>query len=272
MSLLPDTPLPRAGVASLGSGSKGNGTLVRIGGELLLVDCGFNAKQALKRMNRLGVGPGDISAILVTHEHSDHAGGVSALALTYNIPVHASFGTCRGLDPHLPARPFDSHTSFSIGAVEVVPVAVPHDCREPTQFVFRGEDARIGVISDLGFVTPHVKNEFDGCDVLMMEANHDRGMLARGRYPDRLKRRVGGNYGHLSNEQAADFLAAVHHEHQHVVIGHVSEENNHPDLLEAAFEPFRTRVSSLRYATQSVGVEWVGRTGPVEPLSEFLLT
>lgn len=246
--------------ASLGSGSRGNGTVVDLGGELILVDCGFTLRQAEQRLARLDLRPADLSAVLVTHEHSDHAGGVAALAYKYALPVYASFGTLKaagaGGTPLL-GKPIDSHAPFSIGRVIVHPVVVPHDAREPTQFVFEHESFRIGVVSDLGHVTPFVIEQYQGLDGLLMESNHDREMLLRGRYPETVKRRIAGDLGHLSNEQAAGFLGAIAHDALKVVVGHVSLENNHPDLLDAAFDDFRTRVRELRFATQDDGADWI---------------
>ncbi len=246
--------------ASLGSGSRGNGTLVEIGGELILVDCGFTLKQAERRLARLNVRPGDLSAILVTHEHSDHASGVAALSHRYAVPVYASYGTLKAASG-LVGQAFDSHQPFQVGAVTVHPVIVPHDSREPTQFLFQHDDVRVGVVSDLGHVTPFVCEQFSGCLGLMMESNYDPDMLVKGRYPESVKRRIAGNLGHLSNDQAATFLAEVANPELQVVVGHVSEENNHPELLEAAFDGFRERVSALDFATQSDGIDWVDVAG-----------
>ncbi len=250
------------GLASLGSGSRGNGTLVEIGGELILVDCGFTLKQAERRMARLGVRPGDLSAILVTHEHADHVGGVAPLAHKYAVPVFASFGTFRATRWALCGEVIDSHSPFHVGAVTVTPVIVPHDAREPTQFRFQHESVSLGVVSDLGHVTPFVCEQYRGCDALMMESNHDLPMLLGGRYPESVKRRIAGNLGHLSNEQAASFLEAVAHPDLQVVVGHVSEQNNHPERLEAAFEPLRQRVAGLEFATQIEGADWVALGSP----------
>lgn len=246
--------------ASLGSGSRGNGTLVEIGGELILVDCGFTRKQAERRLARLDVRPGDISAILVTHEHSDHASGVAALSHRYAIPVYASYGTLKST-AGLVGEVFDSHEPFRIGNVTVSPVIVPHDAREPTQFLFEHDQVRLGVVSDLGHVTPFVCEQYSGCQALMMESNYDPAMLMNGRYPESVKRRIAGNLGHLSNEQAASFLDLVAHDDLQVVVGHVSEQNNHPELLEQAFEPLKERVSALSFATQSDGADWVDVDG-----------
>lgn len=245
------------GFASLGSGSRGNGTVVEIGGEIFLVDCGFTLKEAECRLARLGVRPGDLSAILVTHEHSDHASGVAALAYKYAVRVYASFGTFKATGWQLHGDVVDSHLPFRVGAVTVSPVIVPHDAREPTQFTFEHDNVRLGVLSDLGHVTPFVCQRFRDCHGLMMESNHDLPMLLGGRYPESLKRRIAGHFGHLSNQQAVDFLAAVAHPGLQVVVGHVSEQNNHPDLLEAVFAPWRNQVAELTFATQATGADWL---------------
>ena len=247
-------------LASIGSGSSGNGTLVACGDTCCLVDCGFSLKEAWARLARHGLEPEGLSALLVTHEHSDHAAGVVPLAHRFRIPVHLSHGTLRslpGLDPDL-ARPFNSDAAFPIDGLTVQSVTVPHDAREPTQFVFRHRESRVGVLTDVGHVSRHVTESFQGCTALFMESNHDVGMLMRGTYPPRLKRRIASDLGHLSNDQAADFLARVLHDGlTHVVVGHVSEQNNAQRHLDAAFAPFADRLTELRFATQREGVEWI---------------
>jgi len=247
-------------LASLGSGSRGNGTLVHIGNELFLVDCGFTLKQTETRLARLDVKPGEISAVLVTHEHSDHISGVAAFAHKYALPVYASYGTLHSKAARkgsLVGRVIDAHSPVQVGEVEVIPVVVPHDAREPMQFVFRHEQLRVGVISDLGHVTSHVISHFQSLNLLLMESNHDRDMLQRGRYPESVKRRIMGRFGHLSNEQAAQFLAEIAHPDLQVVVGHVSEENNHQDLLQETFAGFHNAVRHLEFATQHDGADWI---------------
>lgn len=251
-------------LASLGSGSKGNGTLVQLGGERLLVDCGFGLKATTQRLARLGLRPGDLSAIVVSHEHSDHVHGVTMLAQKYDLPVYASHGTLRAMRGKLYGRSFNSDQPFTINAVEVLPVTVPHDAREPTQFVFRHEGLAIGVLSDLGHVTPHVVRHYRNLDGLLLEANHDRELLAKGRYPGSVKRRVGGDLGHLANIQALEMLREIAHPGLHVVLGHISAENNDMSLLRDLFEPLRDRLRALGYASQSDGHGWT----PIEALRE----
>jgi phosphoribosyl 1,2-cyclic phosphodiesterase len=246
-------------LASIGSGSRGNGTLVFFEDTCLLIDCGFSLKETQRRLTRCGVDPAELTAILVTHEHSDHASGVAALSHRFNTPVYLSYGSLRSmpdLDSAL-AKPFNSDETFAIDGVLVDAVAVPHDAREPTQFVLRSCSQQIGVITDVGHITPHVIDRFRGCTGLFMESNHDTDMLMRGDYPARLKRRISGALGHLSNEQASEFLGAVVHDGlSHVVVGHISEQNNSRTLLEETFERFRPRVGVLQFATQDLGIEW----------------
>ena len=251
--------------ASLGSGSRGNGTVVEIGDERILVDCGFTVRQAEARLDRIGLKAADLSAILVTHEHSDHISGVGALAYKYGIPVYASFGTLESArrNAAVLGTAVSAHSPFRVGNVEVTPVVVPHDAREPTQFVFRHDALSVGIVSDLGCVTPFVIEQFSGLDGLLMESNYDFNMLVKGRYPERVKRRIASDLGHLSNEQAAEFLSAVGHGELTVVVGHVSEENNHPDLLAESFQTLESEMRSLTFATQEEGVTWQ----QVEPAS-----
>ena len=249
------------GFASLGSGSKGNGTVVSFadddrGSTTFLVDCGFTLKQTEQRLARLGLACGDLDGIFVSHEHADHISGVSAVAHRYGVKVYASYGTATRLE--IDCHRFDGDVPFQVSGVDVNPVRVPHDAREPTQFVFSKGDETIGVLSDLGSVTRHVLQQFKTCTHILLESNHDRTMLANGSYPERLKQRVGADYGHLSNEQALHLLEQIAHEELDVVIGHVSEQNNRLDILEQLFQPMRASVRSLNIASQGTGIDWVG--------------
>ena len=261
------------GFASLGSGSRGNGTLIALGcnqteesspdvapaaQRLFLVDCGFTLKQTEARLHRLGLSPGDLDAIFVAHEHADHIGGISALAHKYSIDVYASYGTSKYDLKGAVVHPFDGDVGFEVDGIAVNPVRVPHDAKEPTQFVFSDGVETIGVLSDLGCITSHVVEQFTGCTHLLLEANHDPDMLRKGSYPPRLKQRVGADYGHLSNEQAWALLDRVAHQDMNVVLGHISEQNNHPQLIQRIFEAGRSRLNDLAYATQDDGFAWVG--------------
>jgi phosphoribosyl 1,2-cyclic phosphodiesterase len=224
--------------ASLGSGSRGNATLVEAGQTRLLVDCGYTLRELEHRLDDLGLSADALSAILVTHEHADHVRGVGALARRYGVPVWTSSGTARAAAlGDLPSlQRFASHGgAFRIGEVEIEPFAVPHDAREPCQFVFAAEGRRLGLLTDAGRITPHIVASLRCVDALVLECNHDPDMLARGPYPPPLRARVGGPLGHLSNAQAADLLQRVDHVRlSHLVAGHLSEKNNHPELAAAA--------------------------------------
>jgi phosphoribosyl 1,2-cyclic phosphodiesterase len=216
--------------ASLGSGSRGNATLVQAGDTLLLLDCGFAARELERRCTALGVCAADIDAILVTHEHGDHVRGVGASARRFGIPVWMTHGTRLALaEESLPQlHLFGSHDGrITIGDLSIEPFAVPHDAREPVQYVFATGSRRFGVLTDIGSLTAHVVARLDGVDALLLECNHDPQLLADGPYPPSLQARVGGDYGHLANAQAADLLGRIDHPRlRHLVAGHLSEKNN----------------------------------------------
>lgn len=247
--------------ASLGSGSRGNATVLEAGGVLLLVDCGFSVRETDARLARLGISAEQLSAILVTHEHTDHSSGVARLSRRYQLPVYMSHGTRASgrCDEVHELHYIRSEVAFTIGAIEVMPVAVPHDAREPCQFVFRHADCQLGVLTDLGSITQLVSRHYEGCQALLLECNHDPLMLREGSYPQALKRRVGGEWGHLSNSQAAEFLGQVQGPQlQHVVIAHISEKNNSRDRVLQALEPVVGDCSGLCWADQQMGFDWLG--------------
>lgn len=221
--------------ASLGSGSAGNGLLVEGGATTLLVDCGFGVRDTLERLRRLGKTPGDLAGILVTHEHGDHAGGVFRLARRFALPVWLTHGTWRGCGEDaagLALRLIDSHLPFRIGDLAVQPFPVPHDAREPVQYVFRAGNVRLGLLTDIGEATPHVEAMLSGCAGLVLEFNHDPGLLAASRYPAPVKRRIAGARGHLSNAAAIALLERLDRSRlQHLVAAHLSERNNTPELV-----------------------------------------
>lgn len=222
---------------SLGSGSSGNATLVQIADTLLLIDAGFSAKVLCDRMASVGIAPENITAVLLSHEHSDHVKGVSVLARKYRIPVWLTRGTYRRLkDANLPIVEFiHPHGSFCLGDAKVSPFPVPHDAAEPCQFVVSDGTRRFAIATDMGFVTPYVKAQLSDVDALLLESNYDGHMLQNGSYPYALRGRIDGRYGHLSNEQAADFACALEHDGlQRLYLGHLSENNNTPDCAYAA--------------------------------------
>jgi len=217
--------------ASLGSGSKGNATLVQSGSTLLLIDNGFSLKETCKRLASLGKQPEEIDAILVTHEHGDHVSGVGRFARKYNTPVWLTEGTRKAAEKtlvdHLSIRLFNSHETLNIDEIQIQPVIVPHDAKEPSQFVFTNGDRRLGLLTDTGSITPHIISLYDQCDALILESNHDDQMLARSVYPNHLKQRISGRLGHLGNHQAADLLTKLDTgKLRHIIAAHLSEQNN----------------------------------------------
>jgi phosphoribosyl 1,2-cyclic phosphodiesterase len=223
--------------ASIGSGSRGNGTLVQWRDTTLLVDCGFSAREMEARLARLDMSPRDLDAILVTHEHGDHVSGVGVLARKYDIPVWMTVGTATqfsgGTLPVL--QHFHGHGRFEIKDIEVEPFTVPHDAREPCQFVFHNGLHRLALLTDTGSITPHIIEMVDGCDGFLLECNHDPSLLQAGPYPRSLKQRVAGRMGHLSNRQAAELLQQMDASRlQHIVAMHLSEQNNTVNLAREA--------------------------------------
>ena len=247
--------------ASLGSGSKGNATLIEWRDTCVMVDCGFSIKETTLRMAKLGKQPQDLSAILVTHEHSDHWTGVMPLANKFGIKVYLTAGCLKSRDLKNPTTDFhiiDSHTEFQVGDLTVTPVPVPHDAREPVQYLFNSLNHKLGVLTDIGSLTPHVEAQYDNCHGLLLEANHDLDMLAMGPYPAFLKDRVSGQWGHLNNQQTARLLANVDQSLiQQLVIGHISDKNNSLDKVRDAVEKVYTGQGNLHYACQQEGFDWL---------------
>jgi len=246
--------------ASIGSGSRGNATLISHEQTNLLVDCGFSARETEKRLQRLSFDPNDLTGIVVTHEHADHINGVRVLARKYKIPVYATAGTagCLAEDVTALVEEFSCHEAFTINDIAVQPFPVPHDAREPSQFVFSTGEHRLGLLTDVGRSTPVIEEMLTGCDALLIEANHDRDMLEQGDYPDHLINRVAGEYGHLNNLQASKILDKIDTSHlQHIVAMHLSEKNNSPNLVVPLFaEVLNCEQSWIGLASQEIGFDW----------------
>jgi len=246
--------------ASIGSGSRGNGTLVEAGSTCLLVDCGFSVAETCRRLARLERSADDITAVLVTHEHGDHLRGVAPLARRYGLPVWMTAGTAIAAgDSALPRlERINTHQPFCIGDIEIRPYPVPHDAREPTQFVFCAAGKRLGLLTDAGCITDHICRSLDGVDGLILETNHDEALLAQGPYPPALKRRVGGRLGHLSNRQAAALLEQIDTASLQVLVAaHISEKNNCLHQARAALSgALRHDPHWLTLADQDTGFDW----------------
>jgi phosphoribosyl 1,2-cyclic phosphodiesterase len=249
--------------ASLGSGSRGNATLIEAGATRLLVDCGLTARDAERRLALLGVVPAELRAILLTHEHSDHVRGVLPLATRYGLEVWSTPGTWRGLGgPELPGlRLFTPHNgSLHVGDLRLIPFPVPHDAREPAQLVVEHAGTRLGVLTDAGSVTAHARALLAECDALVLECNHDVELLRAGPYPPSVQARVAGNFGHLSNDQAAGFIDQIPHQRlRHLLIAHVSVKNNRPELArDALLQVSADLAPRLTLSEQDRPTGWLG--------------
>lgn len=248
--------------ASLGSGSQGNSLVVEAGGTRLLLDCGFGLAASVARLARLGLVPGDISAIVVTHEHDDHIGGVARLARHHHIPVWLTPGTLAGFEALFAGvaqvRMIHNYEAFEVGDLRVRPFPVPHDAREPAQYVFDDGARRLGVLTDAGCSTRHIEETLSGCDALVLECNHDAEMLRRSSYPQKLRERIASRFGHLDNDAAADLLRRLDNGRlKHLVAAHLSQENNHPELARAALAgAMNCAPEWIAIADQDEGLAW----------------
>jgi phosphoribosyl 1,2-cyclic phosphodiesterase len=247
--------------AVLGSGSEGNALVVQVGQTRVLLDCGFSLSETVSRLARLDLQAGQLDGIVVTHEHGDHISGVARLARKFDIPVWLTHGTLRTQSAafaELSVTEINPHLAFAVGDVQVQSYPVPHDAAEPVQYVFSDGTRRLGVLTDAGSATPHIEATLSGCHALVLECNHDAGMLAGGDYPYKLKQRVGGRYGHLNNEDAAALLGRLDNSRlQHIVAAHLSSKNNVAELaVEALSRVLGCTPDQVAVATQEQGLDW----------------
>jgi phosphoribosyl 1,2-cyclic phosphodiesterase len=229
-------------VSMLASGSHGNCAVISSARTKILVDAGISGRETFKRMKALGDDPHSLSAILITHEHCDHIYGLATLAKKLRLPVFMTGAThqawARAMRDENGVRPqlekferFESGHRFQVGDIEVKPFTIPHDAADPVGFTFRAEGVKVGLATDLGYIPVSVRDHLRGCDVLIMESNHDLEMLRVGPYPWSVKQRVMSRVGHLSNLALADFFSNDYdNSATFVVLAHLSQENNHPEI------------------------------------------
>jgi phosphoribosyl 1,2-cyclic phosphodiesterase len=250
--------------ASLASGSDGNCLVAQADLTHVLIDCGLNLRDTERRLARVGLEPADIDAILITHEHGDHAGAAFDFAAAHNILVLLTHGTLRALAAEgklhdgIRTEVVRGGARFAVGGMEVLPFTVPHDAAEPVQFVVSDGAAKLGVVTDIGIGTRHVEHMLTGLDALVLECNYDRDMLWAGGYPRWLKERIAGPFGHLDNRDAARLLGALDRSKlKHVIGAHLSRQNNKPDLVrETLAAALGCSPDWIGLATQEDGFDW----------------
>ena len=259
----------------LGSGSRGNAVLLESRDTRVLIDAGFPPRTVADRLATVGVAPESIDALVVTHEHFDHVRGACAGVRRWGWALHASAGTVRA-HPKLAAAgavPFEVGATVTIGRFTLTGVSVSHDAEQPVAVIAEADGARAAVATDLGCVTDGLTRACADVDIMVLESNHDVGMLRRGPYPAHLKSRIAGRRGHLSNFAASAFARAMaHRELRHLILAHISETNNAPEV---AMNTARTALRGTRFRggicaawqEQVIGPFAPGRRGPSGQLS-----
>ncbi|OKS86608.1 MBL fold metallo-hydrolase [Mucilaginibacter polytrichastri] len=227
-------------IASLNSGSNGNCYYVGNEQEAVLIDAGISCRETEKRMARLGLSMSLVKAVFISHEHSDHISGIPVLAKKYQLPVYltprTTFTGRQFLNPQM-VYPFVAYHPVKIGNITITAFPKFHDAAEPHSFIVSCGDINIGVITDIGSACEHVIRNFAQCHAAFLEANYDEQMLAGGRYPYHLKRRISGGRGHLSNTQALELFIKHKPEYMsHLLLSHLSKDNNNPELVKQLFD------------------------------------
>jgi phosphoribosyl 1,2-cyclic phosphodiesterase len=226
-------------ITSLNSGSNGNCYYIGNNTEAVLIDAGISCRQTEKRMKRLGLSLSIVKAIFISHEHSDHITGVAGLSKKYQLPVYITDSTL--LSSSLPVEKkmihsFKAHQDISIGTLSVTPFPKFHDASDPHSFMVSGNKINIGIFTDIGSACKQVISHFKKCHAAFLEANYCEDMLMNGRYPKLLKNRISSEYGHLSNAQALNlFLKYKGEQLSHLILSHLSKNNNRPELVEQLF-------------------------------------
>lgn len=260
----------------LASGSRGNCAVLSSSQASILVDAGISCRETFKRMRAAGEDPEKLKAIIISHEHNDHIAGLQVLARKLQVPVYISEATYHhwrkdtrdadGKPARLEKREhFQAGRSFTVAGITVTAFTIPHDAADPCGFTFKTDGIKIGLVTDLGYVSANVKEHLRGCDGLMIESNHDLEMLRNGPYPWMVKQRVMSRVGHLSNSALAEFFQKDYDGRAaFVVLAHLSEENNHPELArESAYKALGGKMTLFQSATISLAHQ----DKPLQPLT-----
>ncbi len=225
---------------SLASGSSGNCHLINNGKNSILVDAGLSGKRIENKLKEIDVDPMSLTAILVSHEHTDHISGVGVLSRRYNIPIYANKGTWEGMNTRIGEikenniRCFNSTDDFNIKDFNIKSYDIPHDANEPVGFSIRRNNIKVSIVTDLGYINQNIVEHIRDSDLVVLESNHDEEMLKLGSYPYHVKRRVLSDLGHLSNEAAGNAVADLANNNvETVILAHLSRENNFPELAVA---------------------------------------
>ena len=224
-------------VAVLGSGSRGNATLLMTDGTAILVDAGFSARQLARRLEAVGVAPAKIDAVVVTHDHADHTRGIGVFSRRFGTPLYMTAATRTACDGLLrggePVRRYAPGRSFTVGGLRVDPFVTAHDAIDPVAVTVTARrcGTRVGVATDLGRPTAGIRHSLDRCDFLVLEANHCEELLRAGPFPPSVQSRIASSHGHLSNHAAARFATELLHPGlTGIVLAHLSKECNTPEL------------------------------------------
>ena len=222
---------------SLISGSSGNSSLVTDGKTNILIDCGTSGKRAIAALSKIGIAPDTICAILVTHEHTDHTSGVGILARRLKIPVYATKGTHRmmniGSIDETQTAFVTPDITYDIGGIGVTPFSIPHDANDPCGYSFTDGTKKVTIATDIGHMPDSLFSRISGSNSIILESNHDIEMLRFGEYPYPLKQRILSDHGHLSNPVAAETaLRLVETGTEHIMLGHLSDKNNLPEIAQ----------------------------------------
>jgi len=250
-------------IASLGSGSSGNSTVVEVHGQTFLVDVGFSYRQLKQRLDRVCVIPTDIDAVFITHEHSDHIKGLKTFSKQHpDTPIYTTAMNREVLaakwDHQGNWKVFESGNSFKIADTSVTGIAIPHDAVEPVAYIFEHSDCKISIITDLGYVPQRVGKAVLGSEFVLLEANYDEQLLEQDeKRPWSIKQRIASRHGHLSNVQALDFIQKLQpHGLKHLALGHLSSDCNSPEVVVQAMEPIQDQIP-YHILSQENGCDWI---------------